>query len=71
MRSQGLEPSAKSFCSMHELVYETKATGKSSITTTLDVTDSLLDPMPAIQFPHSERDGLEPGWNNGFMLRMT
>jgi hypothetical protein len=27
--------------------------------------------MPAIQFPHSERDGLEPGWNNGFMLRMT
>jgi hypothetical protein len=28
MRSQGLEPSAKSFCSMHELRYETKATGK-------------------------------------------
>jgi hypothetical protein len=28
MRSQGLEPSAKCFCSMHELLYETKATGK-------------------------------------------
>jgi hypothetical protein len=28
MRSQGLEPSAKSFCSMHELLYKTKATGK-------------------------------------------
>jgi hypothetical protein len=28
VRSQGLEPSAKSFCSMHELVYETKAMGK-------------------------------------------
>ena len=28
VRSQGLEPSAKSFCSMHELLYETKATGK-------------------------------------------
>jgi hypothetical protein len=28
MRSQGLEPSAKCFCSMHELSYETKATGK-------------------------------------------
>jgi hypothetical protein len=27
MRSQGLEPSAKCFCSMHELVYETKAMG--------------------------------------------
>jgi hypothetical protein len=28
MRSQGLEPSVKCFCSMHELLYETKATGK-------------------------------------------
>jgi hypothetical protein len=26
MRSQGLEPSAKCFCNMHELSYETKAT---------------------------------------------
>jgi hypothetical protein len=28
MRSQGLEPSAKCFCNMHELSYETKAIGK-------------------------------------------
>jgi hypothetical protein len=28
VRSQGLEPSAKCFCSMHELIYETKAMGK-------------------------------------------
>jgi hypothetical protein len=28
VRSQGLEPSVKCFCSMHELVYETKAMGK-------------------------------------------
>jgi hypothetical protein len=28
VRSQGLEPSAKCFCSMHELMDETKATGK-------------------------------------------
>jgi hypothetical protein len=28
VRSQGLEPNAKSFCSMHELRYEMKATGK-------------------------------------------
>jgi hypothetical protein len=28
VRSQGLEPSAKCFCSMHKLVYETKAMGK-------------------------------------------
>jgi hypothetical protein len=28
VKSQGLEPSAKSFCSMHELLYETKPWGK-------------------------------------------
>jgi hypothetical protein len=28
IRRQGLEPSAKCFCSMHELLYETKATSK-------------------------------------------
>jgi hypothetical protein len=28
VRSQGLEPSVKCFCSMHELLYETKAIGK-------------------------------------------
>jgi hypothetical protein len=28
VRSQGLEPNAKSFCSMHELLYETKPWGK-------------------------------------------
>ena len=28
IRSQGLEPSAKCFCNMHELLYEMKATGK-------------------------------------------
>jgi hypothetical protein len=28
VRRQGLEPSAKCFCSMHELIYETKAMGK-------------------------------------------
>jgi hypothetical protein len=28
VRSQGLESSAKCFCNMHELSYETKATGK-------------------------------------------
>jgi hypothetical protein len=28
VRSQGMEPSAKCFCSMHELVYETKGMDK-------------------------------------------
>jgi hypothetical protein len=30
MRSQGLEPDARCFCNIHELSYETKATGKVS-----------------------------------------
>jgi hypothetical protein len=30
-RSQGIEPSAKCFCSMHELVYETKAMGEGTV----------------------------------------
>jgi hypothetical protein len=30
----------------------------------------LLDLMQAIQFLHSEKDGLGPGWKNGFMSRM-
>ena len=28
MRSQGLEPDARCFCNIHELSYQTKATGK-------------------------------------------
>jgi hypothetical protein len=28
VKSQGLEPNAKSFCGMHELLYETKPWGK-------------------------------------------
>jgi hypothetical protein len=28
VRSQGLEPDAKSFCNIHELSYETKPWGK-------------------------------------------
>jgi hypothetical protein len=28
MRSQGLEPDARCFCNLHELSYQTKATGK-------------------------------------------
>jgi hypothetical protein len=28
VRSQGLEPNAKSFCNIHELLYETKPWGK-------------------------------------------
>jgi hypothetical protein len=70
VRSQGLEPSAKCFCSMHELLYEMKATGKNSITTTSVVMDLLLVLAQATRFQHFGKDGLEPGWRNGFMSSM-
>jgi hypothetical protein len=70
VRSQGLEPSAKCFCSMHELLYETKATDKSSITTTSVVMDSLLALMQATRFQYFGKGGPGPRWRNGFMLRI-
>jgi hypothetical protein len=70
VRSQGLEPSAKCFCNMHKLLYETKATVKNSVTTTLVVMDLLLVPMRATRFQHFGKDGLGPGWRNDFMSRM-
>jgi hypothetical protein len=42
VRSQGLEPSAKCFCNMHELLYETKATDKEQYHKTLVVLASCL-----------------------------
>jgi hypothetical protein len=67
VRSQGLEPSAKCFCSMHKLLYETKAMGKDSTTTTSVVMDLSLAPMQATRCQRFGRDGLELGWKNGFM----
>jgi hypothetical protein len=67
VRSQGIEPSAKCFYSMHGLLYETKAMGKNSITTTLVVMDLSLVPTQATQCQHFRRDGPGIGWKNGFM----
>jgi hypothetical protein len=70
VRSQGLELSAKCFCSMHELLYETKATGKEQYHNNFGFMVSLLALMQATRYQHSRRDGLGPGWESGFMLRM-
>jgi hypothetical protein len=74
VRSQGLEPSAKCFCSMHEILYEAKAMGKeqyhkvkNSIATTLVVMDLSLAPTQATRCQHFGRGGPEPRWKNGFM----
>jgi hypothetical protein len=67
VRSQGLEPSAKCFCSMHELLYETKAMVKEQYHNTSVVMDSSLAPTQATRCQHFIRDGPELGWKNGFM----
>jgi hypothetical protein len=59
VRSQGLEPSAKSFCSMHELLYETKPWGKEHIITILAAIASLLALGQAAPCQLFGRDGPE------------
>jgi hypothetical protein len=49
MRSQGLEPSAKCFCNMHELLYETKATGKEQYHNNFGCYDFV--PRPDVSYP--------------------
>jgi hypothetical protein len=70
VRSQGLEPSAKCFCSMHELLYETKATDKEQYHNNFGFMDLLLTPMQATQCQHSRKGGPGPGWRSGSMLKM-
>jgi hypothetical protein len=43
---------------------------KNSTTTTLVVMDLLLAPMQATRCQHSGKDGLDPGWESGFTLKM-
>ena len=61
VRSQGLEPDAKSFCNMHELLYETKPWGKEQYPTTLAATASALGLGQAAQCQPFKRDGLATG----------
>jgi hypothetical protein len=70
VRSQGLEPSTKCFCSMHELLYETKATGKEQYHNNFDCYGFVARPNTSTRCQHFGRDGPEPGWRSGFMLKM-
>jgi hypothetical protein len=69
VRSQGLEPCAKCFCSMHELLYETKATGKEQYHNNFGCYGFIARPTQATRCQHSGRDGPGPGWKSGFMLK--
>jgi hypothetical protein len=70
MRIQGLEPDARCFCNIHELSYETKATGKEQYHNNFVVTVSCLGLRRVTQSLHFERGGQAPGYRNGFMCRM-
>jgi hypothetical protein len=61
VKSQGLEPNAKSFCNMHELLYETKPWVKNNIITTLAAIASVLDLGQAVPCQPFKRDGPETG----------
>jgi hypothetical protein len=67
VRSQGLEPSAKCFCSMHELLYETKATGKKQYHNNFGCYGFFVAPTRATRCQHSGRDGPKPEWKSSFM----
>jgi hypothetical protein len=56
VRSQGLEPDAKSFCNIHELLYETKPWVRSSITIISAATVSSLGPGQAVPCQPFRRD---------------
>jgi hypothetical protein len=58
VRSQGLEPSAKCFCNMHELLYETKAMGKEQYHNNFGCYGFIARPNAS---------HLVPGWKSGFM----
>jgi hypothetical protein len=61
VKSQGLEPNAKSFCNMHELLYETKPWVKSNIITILAAIASVLALGQVVLCQPFERDGPETG----------
>jgi hypothetical protein len=61
VRSQGLEPNAKSFCNMHELLYETKPWAMSNIITILAIIASSLALARAVPCQPSGKDGLGTG----------
>jgi hypothetical protein len=67
VRSQGLEPSARCFCSMHELSYETKPWGKEQYHNNFGCYSFVARLAQATQCHRFERGGPGPGWKSGSM----
>jgi hypothetical protein len=70
VRSQGLEPSAKCFYNMHELLYKTKATGKEQYHNNFGCYGFVPRSKARYPFQHFRKGGPGPGWRNGFMSKM-
>jgi hypothetical protein len=70
VRSQGLEPSANCFCNMHELLYETKATGKEQYHNNFGCYGFIAHSNASYPVPTFQKRWSGPGWRNGFRSRM-
>jgi hypothetical protein len=70
IRSQGLEPSVKCFCSMHELLYETKATGKEHYHNNFSCYRFIACSNASYPVPTYRKRWPEAGWKNDFMLKI-
>jgi hypothetical protein len=70
LRSQGMEPSAKCFCNMHELLYETKATVMEQYHNNFGYYGFVPHADVSYPVPTIQKGGPGPRWKNGFMLRI-
>jgi hypothetical protein len=66
VRSQGLEPSARCFCSMHELPYETKLWGKKQYHNNFGCYSFVAHSGARYPVPTFRKRWPGPGWKNGF-----
>jgi hypothetical protein len=67
VRSQGLEPSARCFCSMHELLYETKAWGKEQYHNNFGCYSFVARSGASYPVPTFRKKWPGPRWKSGFM----
>jgi hypothetical protein len=70
VRRQGLEPSAKCFCNMHELLYETKATGKEQYHNNFGCYGFLARSNASYSVPTYRKRWLGAWMEECFMLKM-
>jgi hypothetical protein len=67
IKSQGLEPSAKCFCRMHELLYETKATSKEQYHNNFGCYGFIARPNTSHLVPTFWKRWPGARWKSGFM----